>query len=464
MHKKLLRTRSSKGQSKRSTQKSPSTTSSSSASNHRSSKRSPISFQIRRKKEECYPQQQQQQQQQQPQRPIKLDQPVFDPWDSKSTSEYSPTSVVESHFASKKEKGQTKLSQETHFKATTSESMTRNHHRHHANANRSSFHTSQQQTPTPKTTATTTTTKKQSRSIIPGVSKMTMRQTLAVIFSAFWERADLYTDVLALEHDKPSPRQLRLAFFRQGRRVLATPIESPDDMTTISAGMKPIFAVGGGSQTKMVSSGDGHAVQSGVTVSRKAKMKFQAINLAYDLLNDEAKRQLYDEWRLWHCRLPPPSNTSRSPIKQQQQQKPQTRYEMHNEYEHLSNQDLHDIMYSKGGMDEARLKKQYNIKLIIEESSAMGSIVNSKSSLPSILREPTFGKKKKKKKKKERSRSVCTNDSQNSEKKIVTKTPLTVSMVVAHCLKSAKVRQTYRVIVHKRVLMILRSQVGCKNC
>ena len=43
-----------------------------------------------------------------------------------------------------------------------------------------------------------------------------------------------------------------------------------------------------------------------VTVSRKAKLKFQAISLAYDILNNEAKRRHYHEWRLWNPRLPPP--------------------------------------------------------------------------------------------------------------------------------------------------------------
>ena len=135
--------------------------------------------------------------------------------------------------------------------------------------------------------------------IIPGVSKMTMRQILSVVFSAFWDRADLYTDVLALENDKPTLRQLKLAFFRQGRIVLATPIESPDDMTMLSAGVRGILRGGDACSTVSV-------VQSGTPVSRKAKLKFQAISLVYELLRDESKRNAYDAWKMWNSRLPPP--------------------------------------------------------------------------------------------------------------------------------------------------------------
>eukprot|EP00979_Chaetoceros_neogracilis_P016183 scaffold7275_cov233-Chaetoceros_neogracile.AAC.2 len=141
----------------------------------------------------------------------------------------------------------------------------------------------------------------QHKAIIPGVSQMTMRQILSVVFSAFWDRADLYTDVLDLENDRVSPRQLKLAFLRQGRVVLATPIESPDDMTLLSAGIRGMINGTDGMSTISV-------VQSGTPVSRKAKLKFQAISLAYELLKDGDKRKTYDEWLLWNSRLPPPQN------------------------------------------------------------------------------------------------------------------------------------------------------------
>lgn len=158
----------------------------------------------------------------------------------------------------------------------------------------------------------------ESKHIIPGVSKMTMRQMLSVIFSAFWDRADLYTDVLALVHDEPNDRQLKTAFLRQGRLVLATPIESPDDMTLISAGVRGLIGapgrqnVGPGSTISIV--------QAGTPVSRKAKLKFQAVSLAYELLKDGAKRTTYDEWKLWNSRLPPPVKNIESQLSESSDQ------------------------------------------------------------------------------------------------------------------------------------------------
>lgn len=144
-----------------------------------------------------------------------------------------------------------------------------------------------------------------SKRIIPGVSKMNMRQTLAIIFSIYWDRADLYMDVLGLENDHPSDRELKLAFFRQGREVIATPIETPDDATMLTYGRAPFLKESGGSSTISV-------VQRGVPVSRKAKLKFQAIGLAYELLSDSFKRSMYDKWRLYNGRLPEPRSMSRS--------------------------------------------------------------------------------------------------------------------------------------------------------
>mmetsp|Transcript_13176 Transcript_13176/g.19757 ORF Transcript_13176/g.19757 Transcript_13176/m.19757 type:complete len:693 (+) Transcript_13176:142-2220(+) len=143
---------------------------------------------------------------------------------------------------------------------------------------------------------------KQTKHIIPGVSQMTMRQILSVVFSAFWDRADLYTDVLGLENNQATPRQLKLAFLRQGRVVLATPIESPDDMTLLSAGIRGMINYVGDSDAVSTIS----IVQAGTPVSRKAKLRFQAVSLAYELLKDGDKRKTYDEWKLWNSRLPPP--------------------------------------------------------------------------------------------------------------------------------------------------------------
>ena len=342
----------------------------------RPSRRSPtrlISFQIRDKKEIVESPKQEY-----------VEQSAFDPWGtsfSSATGSFSPTSIADLPT----------LTENENEPKTSTKSLSPNFSRSHTNKASSTMSPfSQVIEKTPR--------RKSSNRIIPGVSQMTMRQTLAVIFSAFWERADLYTDVLGLDHDKPSARQLRLAFFRQGRTVLATPIESPDDMTTIDAGVKPIFAVGGGSVSNEGESRN--IVQSGVKVSRKAKIKFQAINLAYDLLSDLEKRKTYNEWRLWHCRLPDPMEFER-----QKEQKPQDDFEEQNQYQKLTNQELNDIM-KEGKYNNQDQRSFDSGTSTTDESSAMGSSTNSKSSLPSILREPKFGKRFRRKNQRSTNKSI----------------------------------------------------------
>jgi len=236
---------------------------------------------------------------------------------------------------------------------------------------------------------------------IPGVTKMTMRQTISIIFTAFWERADLYTDVLELDHDKPSPRQLRLAFFRQGRKVLATPIESPDDMTTVSAGMRPMALLGSNSLTSSnratggASPGTAHLVQSGVKVSRKAKLKFQAINLAYDLLNDEAKKCLYDEWRVWNSRLPPPSSST---FKMGRDQAPVLQHD--HSIPNNTNINSNNMRPSRSQQQQQQ-QQQSPSQSPSQPHHDTNSRISNKASInttkpPSILRESKYGKKKKK--------------------------------------------------------------------
>lgn len=132
-------------------------------------------------------------------------------------------------------------------------------------------------------------------------SRLKLVPTLASIFATFWERADLYTDVLGLEDDHPTPRQLHLCFFRHEQTVLATPIETIDDMTMLRLGIKSqnISTIGDDSNSMGV-------IKSAVEVSRRAKLRFQAISFAYEILNDKSKRKHYNEWRLCNSRLPPP--------------------------------------------------------------------------------------------------------------------------------------------------------------
>ena len=138
----------------------------------------------------------------------------------------------------------------------------------------------------------------QQQTIIPGVSQMTMRQILSVIYSAFWDRADLYTDVLSLDNDQVNARQLKLAYLRQGRVVLAKLIKFRDDLTILSAeirGMK----IGTEDGDEGVSTAKASIADSETPVIRKMQLKFQAISLAYELLKDEDRRKTYDKWKLW---------------------------------------------------------------------------------------------------------------------------------------------------------------------
>lgn len=421
-----------------------------STSSYRRSPIRPISFQIRERRDHAADSQNHQQQDdqlqsqshaqlqaqnKQQQQQNQLDESAFDPWGSTSFTSLtldttpgfpSPTTVMDppsfqnmndldtpptnnkqSHLHSK---SSTKSlspnfyrSGRKNYNSTCSASPTNTN----SPANRSNGSTHGSTDNTTNLSAYDIRNPSTSNRLIPGVSQMTMRQTLAIIFSAFWERADLYTDVLALDHDKPSARQLRLAFFRQGRTVLATPIESPDDMTILDAGMKPIFAIGGGSVTD--NDQPRKIVQSGVKVSRKAKIKFQAINLAYDLLNDPEKRKTYNEWRLWHCRLPDPKEVSYSQQRKQQQQRHERQLE--DLYEEQNSRNQRVTMMKEGKPFFRNVHSFDSTSTTVtgtDESSAMESSINSKSSLPSILREPTFGKKKKKKN--QRSKALIKNE------------------------------------------------------
>ena len=133
--------------------------------------------------------------------------------------------------------------------------------------------------------------------LIPFVSKLTLQQALPLIFSAFWNGANLYADVLGVHHSKKeaiSSARLRLAYFRKGREVLAWPVEVDDEVTTLTyQGIS-----GPGAASKM-------AIRSGVPITRKAKKRFQAICLAYDVLSDPHTRTEYDGWVQLQSRQPP---------------------------------------------------------------------------------------------------------------------------------------------------------------
>lgn len=135
----------------------------------------------------------------------------------------------------------------------------------------------------------------QQQKLIPFVSKITLQQALPLIFSAFWDGANLYTDVLGLNPSKRealSSARLRLAYFRKGREVLASPVEVDDEVTTLT--YQGISAPGLVTNTAKL------AIRSGVPISRKAKKRFQAICLAYEVLSDHQTRAEYDAFLKHH--------------------------------------------------------------------------------------------------------------------------------------------------------------------
>mmetsp|Transcript_18527 Transcript_18527/g.26080 ORF Transcript_18527/g.26080 Transcript_18527/m.26080 type:complete len:766 (+) Transcript_18527:206-2503(+) len=128
------------------------------------------------------------------------------------------------------------------------------------------------------------------------------KESLRFIFRVFWASADLYRDVLLIEDEIVSPNstQLRRAYLRAGKLALATPIDSEDDVTYVSIGMRKaassIFST--------------MSIQTGTKVSKGAKKIFQAIHLAYEILKNPRQRRKYDKWLLAHPRLPPPIDTT----------------------------------------------------------------------------------------------------------------------------------------------------------
>jgi len=265
-------------------------------------------------------------------------------WDKNSTSSLSPTSVTDDDTFSSKEAIHKKK------KTLSSQQITSIHKKRIFN-------------------------QKQDNS---QASRLKVSQALDNIFTAFWDRADLYTDVLDLENDKPSPRELRLFFFRRGRTILATPIESSDDMTMMSLGIKSKNR-----GTVDCDSSSMSIIQSGVTVSRKAKMRFWAISLAYEILNDEVMRKHYHEWRLWNPRMSRPSfeEEEGSIIRGR------STGSISSSNEKLSTKELSEIIDVGVGVEE-RQDRDMDVESRISVTSSMYSNTNS------ILHSSRYGNKK----------------------------------------------------------------------
>jgi len=127
-----------------------------------------------------------------------------------------------------------------------------------------------------------------------------LEESLSLIFASFWNRADLFNDVLGIDDSiiDPSLKQLQSACLRQGCAVLTSAIEDEDDNSVGSTGPAPQNGISDNSLLGPMS------IQSGVQLKKKAKLKLHAINLAFEVLKDNKKRKIYEAWRTMNPRIP----------------------------------------------------------------------------------------------------------------------------------------------------------------
>ena len=94
-----------------------------------------------------------------------------------------------------------------------------------------------------------------------------------IIVSAYGKDADIYRDILQIPRDMVSERDVRIAYFRRGRQVLA---EKP-----ASSG-----------QVVINGNGNGHGNNN---VSQWAKLRFQAVSMAYEILSNPVWKESYHQ-------------------------------------------------------------------------------------------------------------------------------------------------------------------------
>jgi hypothetical protein len=94
---------------------------------------------------------------------------------------------------------------------------------------------------------------------------------IEIIVSAFGAHADLYTDVLEMEHKDTVPAKLRVAYFRRGRKVLQMQQQSLTSPVSIAdAGEEPV----------------------------SPKKKFRAVTKAYEILTNPGWKAYYEAYGL----------------------------------------------------------------------------------------------------------------------------------------------------------------------
>jgi len=126
-----------------------------------------------------------------------------------------------------------------------------------------------------------------SRNVIPSAH-------IRVITQAFGNKACLYKDILQIPSDMTSDRDIRIAYFRRGRQVLA---ERPCDSSTNTTAAATSTSAGSSSCCANENNGDS-AIVNGKNVSQIAKLKFQAVSMAYEILSNPVWKESYDRYGL----------------------------------------------------------------------------------------------------------------------------------------------------------------------
>jgi hypothetical protein len=90
---------------------------------------------------------------------------------------------------------------------------------------------------------------------------------------------DLYCDVLQVDRSA-SPKEIRIAYFRRGREVLAQAAAGAVELT-------PMAATTTTNSTRL---------RQATPISERAKLQFQAVSLAYEILSTPAWKRYYDRY------------------------------------------------------------------------------------------------------------------------------------------------------------------------
>ena len=200
-----------------------------------------------------------------------------------------------------------------------------------------------------------------------------------IITQAYGPQACIYQDVLQIPPDMTSDREIRIAYFRRGRQVLAERPASPPcpddkDGTTNTTSTK------------------GSSVHG--QVSPMAKMKFQAVSMAYEILSNPAWKQSYDLYGFYgpnaHREEPPGMISSAAagrPTEEEEaslaDHRPQHSPPHHHHPVHNSNMNNSNNNDSESNLSPAA--KLYNLRA---GAMTTTNTSNTNTTLPSTLPQP----------------------------------------------------------------------------